>query len=210
MSKTAFGLFLAICGWAVSAVAQSLTPEQLQAMIDERLNQQNPYEAILTDPDPERSLAAMEIMIDSGDPELVSMALEFGLLSPNPAVRRIAVERYFDTQPVLAAKFDGSQASSERSFRTVVEAFNGTLDQNNIGYAQIGVGPRSDDGLCFLEPGRDTCRITINSTGVFLTAYTGNSSPWLTARLTLNDSGQFVALANNFDNTLPVTIQILD
>ena len=211
MIRTSLTAFLTTFVLAGSASAQSLTPEELQGLIDERLNTPNPYQALLADPDPERSLAAMEIMLESGDPDLTSMALEFGLLSPNPAVRRIAVEGFFRTQPVLAVKFDGSQASEERRFRQIVDHFDGTIDASNLGYVEIGVGPLREDGRCFVEPGRDTCRVTINNTGVFLTVFAGFNNPILTARLTPNDSGQLVALATLYGGaTAPLTIQVLN
>lgn len=97
-----------VMGIVAGATAQSLTPEQLQAMIDQRVNQQNPYQTLLADPDPERSLAAMQIMLESGDKNLIRLGLQFGLLSPNPQVRRIAVEAYIATSPVLTLRLDGT------------------------------------------------------------------------------------------------------
>jgi len=214
MIRTSLAAFLTTFVLAGSASTQSLTPEELQGLIDERLNTPNPYEALLTDPDPERSLAAMEIMLESGDPDLTSMALEFGLLSPNPAVRRIAVEGYFLTQPTLAVTLDGSQASSEDAFYRLVDRFDGTIDANGVAYMRFGVGPLSEDGSCFVEPNGSSCGIFINNSGTFLTVYVGSSGPFVNTRLTLNDAGQLVGLAtisvSPHRGTVPLVIPVLN
>jgi hypothetical protein len=50
---------------------------------------------LLDDPDPDRSLAAMQIMIGLGDPQISRMALQHSLTSTNPAVRRAALKGIF-------------------------------------------------------------------------------------------------------------------
>ena len=94
-------LFLAatLIPLATIATAQTLTPEEISALVDKRMKELNPYQNLLNDPDPDRSLAAMQIMMESGDPDLTRMALEFGLLSPNPSVKRIAFEAWLSTGP---------------------------------------------------------------------------------------------------------------
>ena len=212
MYQTVFAAFLAITGVAGGAVAQSLTPEQLEAMIGERVNAQNPYQAFLADPDPARSLAAMQIMLESGDTNLTRMALEYGLLSPNATVRRIAVESFMATKPVLSIRFDGS-ATEDNDYEGMIRStLTGTLDTDGVGYARAAVGEKSEDGTCFVDKVRGHCLITINSDGVFLSMHLGQGSPYVSARMIVNDSGQLegVAALRTVDEPIPVTIQLLD
>lgn len=212
MFRIAVGVFLAVHGLAVGASSQSLTPEELEAMINERVNAQNPYRAFLADPDPERSLAAMQIMLESGDDDLVRMALEFGLLSPNPTVRRIAVEAFMATGPVLSIRFDGS-ASEDNDFVSLVRnTMSGTVDPDGIGFARAAVGPLSEDGTCFIDTVRGNCLVTINSDGVFLSIYLTWNKPYASARMVVNDAGQLEGVASlwNVNEPIPVTIQLLD
>jgi hypothetical protein len=206
----AVGMILA-AGAAQAAGAQSLTPEQLQAMIDERVNAQNPYRAFLADPDPERSLAAMQIMLESGDPDLVRMALEFGLLSPNPTVRRIAVEAFMASGPVLSLRLDGTEVEDNNYTSFVRGPLAGTLDADGVGFARLDVREISEDGTCYTDD-RQRCLFTINSDGVFLSAHLGYNDPRLNARMVVNDAGQLEGFATlyNVADPVPVTIELID
>lgn len=212
MLRIAFGIVCAVHGLAASATAQSITPDELEAMINERVNAQNPYQSFLADPDPQRSLAAMQIMLESGDDDLVRMALEFGLLSPNPTVRRIAVEAFMATGPILSIRFDGSATEDNDYVSFVRSRMSGTVDPDGVGFARATVGPLSGDGNCFVDTYRGACLVTVNSDGVFLSGHLGASSPWFSARMIVNDEGQLEGTASlyNVSDPIPVTIQLLD
>jgi hypothetical protein len=202
-----------VIGIVAGATAQSLTPEQLQAMIDQELSQENPYKAFLSDPDPERSLAAMRIMLSSGDKELVAMALEFGLLSPNPQVQRIAVEAYMATNPVLTLRIDGAKTKSRDYPGLIRDRLNGTLGPDNIGFVRLDVGQLSQDGTCYVQSDLDSCLFTINSDGIFLRVFSRSYGRHVvTARMIVNDAGMLEGVASmfNVDESLPISIQLLD
>jgi hypothetical protein len=198
-------------GMAAGATAQSLTPEHLQAMIDQELSQENPYKAILADPDPERSLAAMRIMLRSGDKELVALALEFGLLSPNPQVQRIAVEAYLATQPTLTLRIDGTRAQGNK-LADLVRYLDGTFDIEKMGFLRIDVGALSDDRTCYVDKASNSqCIVTVNSDGIFLTLYRwGNSQ--INSRMQLNDSGGLEGMAQlrGIDELVPISFRLLN
>jgi hypothetical protein len=203
-----------VMGIVAGATAQSLTPEQLQAMIDQRVNQQNPYQALLADPDPQRSLAAMQLMLESGDKALIGLALEFGLLSPNPQVRRVALEAYIATSPVLTLKLDGAKVKDNDYLNIVRGHLGGVVDPDRIGFARLDVGELSEDGSCYLQAKKRNCLFTINSDGVFLSALGERFSNTfvVNARLVVNDSGQLEGAASLYDvdEAVPVTIQLLE
>jgi hypothetical protein len=203
-----------VMGIVEGATAQSLTPEQLQAMIDQRVNQQNPYQTLLADPDPERSLAAMQIMLESGDKNLIRLALQFGLLSPNPQVRKTAVEAYIATGPVLTLRLDGANVKDNRYLDMVRAHLGGVVDPDRIGFARLDVGELSEDGSCYLQAEKRNCLFTVNSDGVFLSAIgeVRSSTIVVNARLIVNDSGQLEGAASLFglDEAVPVTIQLLE
>ncbi|MCQ0971984.1 hypothetical protein MLD63_16295 [Paracoccus sp. TK19116] len=97
--------FFAACALCTSAYAQSMSVEDLRAMVDEEMNKGNEYAEVLNDPDPARAQAAMKIMLNSGDPELVKIALEYGLFSADRAVQVEAVRAYFSTMPKTQMRF---------------------------------------------------------------------------------------------------------
>ncbi|MDF2143274.1 hypothetical protein [Paenirhodobacter sp. CAU 1674] len=81
--------------------AQSLSVADLQKQIDAEVNKGNEYTTLLNDPDPKRAQAAMKVMLGSGDPDLISIALDYGLYSPDLAVRGAALKGLLDSKPRL-------------------------------------------------------------------------------------------------------------
>lgn len=191
----------------VTALAQSLTPEQINQMIDKQMNDLDPYQELLNNPDPARSLAAMEIMLESGDESLQRMALEYGLLSPNPTVKRIAFETYLKTRPIFSIRFDGGHVK-DSSWPSRMRDWNGTLDANGIGYWRIPVGDYHEDKRCFGESSYrpENCFVTVNSDGVFLTPYGMN------ARAIVTETGALegVATLDSVDEPVPFSIRLID
>ena len=137
-------LALSLC--ASAAFGQSLTPDQIRGLIDERVNSLNPYAELLNDPDPARSLAALRIMMESGDDTLVQMALEFGLLSADPVVRRTAFESFLSTGPILSIRFDGSAHQDTGQFASwvTVSAWSGTVGPDHIAFWRVPIGDYSE------------------------------------------------------------------
>ncbi|MEP4037537.1 hypothetical protein [Pseudophaeobacter sp.] len=189
-----------------SAVSQSLTPEQIAAMVDQRVNDLNPYQALLNNPDPERSRLAMQVMLESGDAELARMALEFGLLSPNPNVKRTAFEGWLTGSPILSIRFDGAEVKDSSYPGIIKSNWNGTLD-GTTGYWRVAVGEHLKENRCFANTfNREKCFITVNGDGLFFTPNNMNG------RGVLQDDGSIagVAALHNVDEPVPFSIKILD
>lgn len=212
--KTGKGIVLAAIMVASSlfgaaATAQSLSPEEIKAMIDQRVSALNPYQELLNDPDPARSLSAMQIMLESGDKDLTRMALEFGLLSPNPAVKRAAFESYLMSGPIISIRFDGSKVKDTDFDNRMRDDWNGNLTPERIGYWRIGVGEMLSDKKCHANTHRnftDSCFVTVNADGVFLTPHN------MSGRGVIDDNGVLAGFATltYVDEPVPFTIQLLD
>ncbi|KEQ05395.1 hypothetical protein GV67_15315 [Pseudorhizobium pelagicum] len=189
-----------------TTVAQSLSPEDITKMVDKQINDLNPYQALLNDPDPQRSLSAMTIMLESGDESLRRMALEFGLLSPNATVKRAAFEGFLATAPILSMKFDGSAVKDSDFASSITREYSGTLD-NGTGYWRVPVGPFLTDHKCYASSiDKNNCFITVNSDGIFLTPRRFNGRAVLSDTGTLEGSGTVYQV----DETVPFTVQLID
>ncbi|HRO15753.1 MAG TPA: hypothetical protein PLL33_12055 [Paracoccus sp. (in: a-proteobacteria)] len=190
---------------AAPAGAQNLSVEEIGKLIDERVNALNPYQAILNDPDPERALAGMEIMLQQGDATLRRMALEFGLLSPNPTVRRTALEGFLASGPALSIRFDGTGIEDKGFGTWIPNLWNGTVDSENIGYWRIQVSGQDEETKCYLDQ-NGKCFITVNSDGVFFTPDRMNG------RADITPEGTLAGSANLYGITPPVpfSVQLLD
>lgn len=189
------------------AQAQTLTAEQLRALVDERVAAQNPFAELLNDPDQARSLAAMEIMLESGDPALVRMALEFGLLSTNPTVKRIALESFLRTRPVLSIRFDGSELEEDRYFKTRMTGKDVTLTPENIGYWRMQVGDWNAERGCYMLATGADCFVTVNTDGVIL-----QSQGYMTSRLVIGGEGSLEGSATLYQvgTPVPASVRLID
>lgn len=192
--------------FATSTSSQSLTPEQISAMVDRRVNDLNPYQTLLNDPDPERSRLAMQVMLESGDADLSRMALEFGLLSPSPTVKRAAFEAWLASGPVLTIKFDGNQVKDKDFADRIKRRWNGTVS-GKVGYWKMQVSDYLEEEKCFSNTRHShLCFVTINGDGIFL------SPDEMNGRATISDDGSVsgVADVNGISDPVPFSIKILD
>lgn len=180
-------------------------------MVDQRVSALNPYQELLNDPDPARSLSAMQIMLESGDAELTRMALEFGLLSPNPAVKRTAFESYLASAPVFSIRFDGTKVKSAHFDNAMKSYWSGNVTPERIGYWRIKVGEYLPEGNCFVNTtdGRG-CFVTVNADGIFLTPY--HNGQTMSARGVVGDDGAIAGFATipRVEEPVPFTIRLLD
>ena len=150
---------------SIGTTSQALTPEELRALVDERISAADPFLELLNDPDPRRSLAAMELMLESGEPSLVRTAIDFGLLSAVPEVKRAAVIGVLKTRPTLLLKLEPSERPEnfETNFR---EATDGTVLADGTATFKLNVGEFNKEGNCFLLTGTKRCAIEIIPTGI--------------------------------------------
>ena len=191
--------------------AQTLSIDDLRAQIDTRVEEMNPYAELLNDPDPARSMAAMEIMLEQGDETLKRMALEFGLLSPNPQVRRAAFEAYLATKPNLTVQVDGSSVEEgEQSFRNAINYLGGTISANRKAFFLVRPGKYNAENDCFVLKNGDRCTLTSNGDGVFL-SYKDAFSDYSNGRGVLTEEGTISGTLSltGVKSALPFVVQIM-
>jgi hypothetical protein len=189
---------------ALPAAAQSLSAADILAKVESKVGGVNEYQALLNDPDPARSMAAMEVMLESGDPKLLRMALDFGLYSPNPVVQRMALDGFFGSEPILSIFFSGAEAQKEKRFGPTIKDFlKGSVDSNGVGYSAISAGKFVPEKKCYVYA-RDEreCLASVSDSGTALIIL-GQVS-----YLKLNDSGELIGDLKLKDVEAPVTIRI--
>ncbi|WP_306131946.1 hypothetical protein [Roseivivax marinus] len=175
-------------------------------MIDEEMENLSPYQEILNHPDPDRALAGMRIMLEQGDATLRRMALEYGLLSPSPQVRKAALDGYLRSEPILAVSFDGSEIK-DGSYEGVIEQYHsGTIDQSRTGYWKLAISGYDEAEKCYQVGGGSGCGLSITENGVFITPTAMNG------RATFSDDGQLVGTATmtRIDSPVPFTVKLID
>lgn len=173
--------------WPAALSAQSLSVEDILAQVDKKVGAVSEYRDLLADPDPDRSQAAMQIMLGSGDLELQRMALDYGLYSPNPVVQRTALQAFFDSQPVLNMTFDPAGSKAPADFKYTLETSGGSVDAAGKGHVSYKVGEYDKDRSCWPYAGYNKCLVRLNDASVALLLW----DKWWAARLT--DGGELEA-----------------
>jgi hypothetical protein len=187
--------------------AQSMSPEEILAEVEARVSAQNPYAALLNDPDPARSLAAMQVMLESGDADLIRMATEFGLLSPNPSVQRSAVQGILATGPNLTVRLEGGDDEAFRS--TVEDRLGGAVNAEDVGFATFPVGNFDATQSCYLWRGNTPCLIQISPEGYLIRAW---NAAHMRGMLSVDGEGRLAGTMTmqNVDSPVPATIRLID
>lgn len=198
MACLSFGL------WSGAVCAQATTAADIAAMVDEKMSGIDEYAALLSDPDPERALAAMQIMIGLDDPQISRMALQHGLTSTSPAVRKAALTGFFDGGPNIGIYLDGSKLE-QNDFPIYVTRAGGSVDGNAIGYLTYKVGPYDAENSCYdYIPNPAYCLIKVTEDSVSVQLWGKWSSMRLNADGVLEGAVHVDRLMPAAPATLPV------
>ena len=177
-------------------------------MLDEQASAPNPYAALLNDPDPTRSLGAMRIMMESGDPALIDIALEHGLLSSSETIRNTAFEYYAATLPLLSFAMNGKSLTGNDATlfsSNIISRLEGQLDTDQVGYYRLRIGKYNSEKQCFLRESKNECLMTFSVNGIFLS---GNI---VDAKLEVSEDGVVRGMARMYqmNELVPFEIRLL-
>lgn len=149
------------------ASAQVLTPDEILAMVNEKVENSGPYAELLNDPDPARQLAAIEIMMGTKDAGLVAMAARAGFLSTHPDVRQKTLEEYLATGPAISINIDGSTTEDE-DFEKYTREGGASLSADGLASVTYAVGSFDDERRCYLHtaPNDQRCFVQVSNGGI--------------------------------------------
>jgi len=185
--------------------AQTLSLDELKAQIDQKVSSEDEFRKLLNDPDPARSIAAMELMMASGDPSLERMAREFGVFSSDPVVRRLAIEAWLKANPVLNVTYDGS-ATESTYFKNYFQKNSGSVNGDKQGFTSFPVNGYDEAKDCYLYAGGNSCAMRITDVGPSILI----SASW--SPLKLGDDGYMRGQVNIYrvDEPIPIAIPVTD
>ncbi|WP_281968343.1 HEAT repeat domain-containing protein [Roseovarius nanhaiticus] len=185
--------------------AQTISLDELKAQIEQKVSSEDEFRTLLNDPDPARSIAAMELMMASGDPGLERMAREFGVFSSDPVVRRLAIEAWLKSGPVLNITYDGSGTESAY-FKSYFQNNKGSVDGDKRGFTSFPINGYDEANDCYVYAAGNACAMRITDVGpsVFL------SDSW--SPLTLGEDGYMRGQTNLYrvDEPIPIEIPVTD
>lgn len=160
--------FLALLGVVVGlghGGAQAQTAAELLQTLDAQMGETGQLRDLLSHPDPERSRGAMKLMAESGNPDLMRMAIDAGLSSADPVAQRIALEGYLQSKPVLQVSVDGSSLEDTKNLKSDMGQVNGTVSSSQIGYFTVKVGDFDDKKSCWRWADGKACLIRLTDAG---------------------------------------------
>lgn len=138
---------------AAEGTAQTLSVEDIRAQIEAERNQPDPYEEVLADPDPTIAKRAMEIMIESGDEELRDIAIDFGVNSPDPEFRHLALLAWFQSNPRMEIVFE-NDGSTNNSFVSLARGYRAVPNSEGKFILIRQITGYNEADTCFVS-GRD-------------------------------------------------------
>jgi hypothetical protein len=183
---------------ATQAAAQSLSIDDLRAQIDQKVGAQNEFQALLSDPDPARAMAAMEIMMASGDAALMRMAVETGIFSSNPAVRATALKAFLGAKPTVTAFLtlgDAYDTSQRNWVNGQIARMNGSVTPEDVAFFSLRVGDYDAEQDCYMngDP-RQGCLFRVTDQVVSLRIF----DVW--NGLALDEAGELVGAVTPYAN----------
>ncbi|MBJ3763352.1 hypothetical protein ILP92_11405 [Maribius pontilimi] len=204
-------IFAIAISFPTITTGQALTPEDLRAQIDAQTAQSDPFMDILNDPDSARSLAAVELMINSGDPRLMQMAIDFGLQSAAPPVRRAAVLGFLHTRPVLQVQVKLPEDRADELREGFRKGTGGSVLANGDAVYSVNVGDFDAENNCFVQKAgrRIACAVEVSPTGLTISAYSDYGAKSI---LNFNADGHLTGATSIdwVDGSFPTTLSITD
>ena len=169
---------------SVPCLAQSTTLKDLKSKIAAKAGELSEFRALLTDPDPNNSLAAMQEMLASKDAILIRMAIEVGAYSPDSSVRETALRGYIETGPTLIIRMkfptlDASSKGTDELNSLLNNMLKASLDPNNEAVASMKVGTMDQELGCFRNAASSNC--LLRQSGASISLQFG--SDWVTFSL---------------------------
>lgn len=198
--RTVIGLIAAF--FLGTGIAQAQTAAELLAKIDEKAGENAQFRDLLSHPDPERSREAMRLMAESGNPDLMRMALNAGLASADPVAQRITLQGFFASGPTLQVTFDGSSLESTKNFTSDIGRIKGTVTGNGIGFFTGKLGKYDEQQSCWLWMSSNQCGVRLSDAGAALNLY----GKW--ASVQINESRALTGEHSLYNTGVPVPFSI--
>lgn len=158
-------------GGAVASVNHAVADSELdriEAELGGRAGELERVRLLLADPDPDRRVAAMELLLQSDDDIYRQRAREFGLFSDDPTLRRTAVHAIFDAGGAFRIEMDPVSEDSTNTGE-FLQRYRGSRDSAGNGSVAFVLTPgfhaenvcwTDRDDVCRLQPIGDTIHLT--------------------------------------------------
>lgn len=128
MRQLCFSLAVLI-GATISANAQ-VSLDEADEVMNSRNAELEAFQDRLNDPDPEKALAILKLLIVKGDADQRRMAIRHGLQSTDGAIRATTVRAIFDSEPTIVMKFDPVSDEPDVYYTRTINQAAGIVAEN--------------------------------------------------------------------------------
>jgi hypothetical protein len=160
--------------------------DELDAAADATDTAMEEFRKRLNDPDPDRALAVLHLLISEGDADQRRLAVRHGLQSTDRAIRATTLRAIFDSEPTLRVVVDPVDEEPTTWFANEVHRLSGVVDADGNGSITFKVNGYDPEEDCWTFTRNETCLLRLRADAVSL--FLGDS--W--GSYELNGSGQLV------------------
>lgn len=179
-------IVMAACTALALPAAAQVSLDELDAAADATDSAMEEFRKRLNDPDPDRALAVLHLLISEGDADQRRLALRHGLQSTDRAIRATTLRAIFDSEPTLRVVVDPVDEEPTRQFANEVNRLSGVIDAEGTGSITFKVNGYDPEAECWTYTRYETCLLRLRGDAVSLSL--GDS--W--GAYELNGSGQLV------------------
>ncbi|ETX11429.1 hypothetical protein OCH239_20110 [Roseivivax halodurans JCM 10272] len=176
-------ILAALAALALPASAQ-VSLDDLDAAADAADSSMEEFRRRLNDPDPDRALAVLRLLITKGDADQRRLAIRHGLQSTDRAIRATTLRAIFDSSPTLVMVLDPVADEPTVHFANEINRLGGVIDAEGAGSVTFKVNGFDEAEACWTHTNYETCLLRMRGESISL--YMGDS--WGTYEL--NGSGQ--------------------
>lgn len=177
---------------SVAATKAQVSLDELDAKMSARDRELAQFSERLNDPDPEKSLTAMKLLIEKGDADQRRMAIRFGLYSPDLAVRATVLRAIFNSGPTLVVRMKPVNEEQNNYFHREIKGLAGSYLADGSVSVTFKISGYDDKEACwtFKYGAREPCLVRLSADTVSM--HIGDS--W--SQYTLNADGTLAGSQN--------------
>lgn len=185
-------LTLALLAGAVSTANAQVSLDELDQAVSSRDKELEQFSDRLNDPDPEKSLAAMKLLIEKGDADQRRMAIRFGLYSPDLAMRTTVLHAIFNSLPTIVVNMKPVNKEQGTYFHREIKRLGGSYIEDGSVSLTFKIAGYNEEEGCWTVKSGVYFPCLLRMSGDTVSANIGDS--W--SQYTLNTEGVLVGSQN--------------
>ena len=140
---------LAILLATTGPVAAQVTLEEADEVMNSRNTELQSFQDRLNDPDPEKALSVLKLLIVKGDADQRRMAIRHGLQSTDSALRATTVRAILDSGPTLVLKFDPVADETDGYYARSISQASGILAEDGSSEVVRNISGYDEEQECW-------------------------------------------------------------